>query len=94
MDESALRAILERNKELAAEVEMLKRLVAILLTQSSSIQPDPDRFLFETVEKMRAALHVTDDPAHRATFEIMEHCLDDVARVARMVMTPVTTQPE
>lgn len=88
LDRHALAALIERNRALAADLGMVKRIVAVLLAQAALARPDPAAHVFETVERLRAALHVSDDPARRAEWEDMERCLDDVARIAASLIPP------
>lgn len=67
---------------------MLKRLNALILADLAGISDDPDFYILERLERLRAAIHQSDDPEHRKIWEAMEKCLDDVLDQTRIFRPP------
>ena len=81
----ALAAVVARNREITADLDMLKRINAVLLSQIAQGRADPEAHVFETIERLRSALHSSDDPLRREAWENMERCLDDVGQIAAIL---------
>lgn len=84
IDSKALAALLAQNRELAASLEMTQRLVALLLADTAKQYPNPEEFIFFHVERIRAAINVSDDPDKRVPWQDMEDALDRIADFARV----------
>ena len=88
-----LSAVIQKNREIQARLNMAERMIAVLLVQQAADKPDPQAFAMNAIERMRHALHVSDDESRRGEWEEMEAGLDNISNVVLLLTEPEMPNP-